>query len=77
MKMELYRILDTSQCYVTAYSTDQVIMGRTVYVIRSVRRKDGRALVRFGNKKQVDAILDSYKLRWNGRGDYTPRPEQG
>lgn len=52
---------ETCQCSVTIYKTDLRILDEELFVIKSIRRKDGRILVRFGNALQIQNIAESYR----------------
>ena len=67
---EMYTMLlgefDTCQCHVEVLSTAYHFKGERVYIIVSKHKKDGYELVRFGNRKQCENIIDSYNLDYVG-----------
>lgn len=57
---------ETCQCFVHVYTTPYSYRDELIYVIVSIHKKDGKELIRFGNRKQVQNIIDSYNLDYMG-----------
>lgn len=51
----------TTQCDVIVYDSGQMLMGKTVMVVESHHRTNGKTNVRFGTKQQVYNLLLTYQ----------------
>ena len=53
---------ETCQCNVEIFSTPYVYRNERIYIVVSIHKKDGKELIRFGNRKQVQNIIDGYNF---------------
>lgn len=53
---------DTCQCLVKVYDTNYEVDFCSIYMVKSHHLKNGKVLIRFGTKAQVQSILNTYKM---------------
>ena len=65
VKISFERYIDqfeTNQCHVSVMKTRmEDNYGNLLYIITSTHKKDGKVLVRFGTKSQIDQMIKTYK----------------
>lgn len=60
--MKVIRTFKTTQCEITIFDTEYKVEWYEIYCIKSLHRKSGKAIVRFGTKNQIESIIKSYHL---------------
>ena len=60
--MKLIRTFTTTQCDISIYDTEFNVEWYEIYCIKSLHRKIGKSVVRFGTKAQIEQIIKSYHL---------------
>ena len=58
--MKFIKSLDTVKCTICVYDTEMEFMNTKIYCIASYHRCNGELNVRFGNKEQIESMVNSY-----------------
>lgn len=57
---EILMEFETSQTQVIVYNPHVQLMGEDVYIIRSISKRDGYELIRFGNAVQINSLTSTH-----------------
>ena len=60
-ELKLIYLFETCQCYCFVSETEHIIFGEKVYVFESIHKRDNSINIRFGNKLQIEGIINTYR----------------
>lgn len=61
-KMKLKKEIETKACFLKVYDTGFIVDFYHIFAIKSIHKKTGKVLMRFGSASQVNQILNTYHL---------------